>query len=508
MPTRPRLLIAVAFGLFLLTALFHLASARAGYSHYRDQHLGTALEYAAGKINLLRPIIVGFTATATPVPQEPPIWQAMAGAVFKMWGPWFGWANLLSLLIFAAGLWPLHAFAKHYLGERGAWWTLVFFLAQPIVVFVSGQASADGLSLVLGIWFLFFADRLVRTGRAVWLAPAMVFGALSATAKLPLFMCFGMASFFLLLTHSSKSLRAWVMLAATGATSAFALMIWTRHCDACLAQAEFAQVDLRLTYGGPMWIWYFGDWSYRLNPANWIKGGWAALNVLFGSFAVVGLAGWSLFFSRNRAGQAALAAAFCTTLVFSHLVLVHRHYYVLYSVGVALLGAGALGRLEELWKLHRGWQQFASVCGISALLLLSSVQGLVGMEIVLDYDPYPQSVAEKVREHTTPEDKLLIQGGGWGGNILILSGRRGLSIVDTRILENPATRDRLRTLGYTKLVMISESPLLHALQQTNPGSLSRKRLSYREALTSTAAAWPTIHESDDLLVKEFPGAQP
>jgi hypothetical protein len=508
MRARPILLVAATCGLFLLIVVFHLASARAGYSHYRDQHLGTAIEYAAGQIDLLRPVIVGFTASATPIALEVPIWQALAGALFKLLGPWFGWANLLSLGFFATGLWPLFALAKHYLGERGAWWTLIFFLAQPIIVLVSGQASTDGLSLVLAIWFLFCADRLVRTERMAWLAPTIVFGSLAATAKLPLFMGVGLTSFFLLLAHAPRSFRAWGLLATTGIASAAALFLWTRYTNGCIAQAEFAQIELRLTPGGPMWFWYFGDWAYRLNPANWMKGGWAALNVLFGSFALVALAGWSLLFGKNRAGRAALAGAFCTTLVFSHLVLVHRHYFVLYSVAVALLSASAVLRLEDQWNLQKGWQQFVSIAGISGALLLASVQGLIGMEVVLNYDPYPKAIAEIVRQQTSPTDKLLLQGGGWGGNILILSQRRGLSITDTQLLESAANRARLRQLGYTKLVMISESPLLGALQQTNPGSASRQRESYRATLTPVAAPWPVVFESADILVKDFPEEAP
>jgi hypothetical protein len=136
------------------------------------------------------------------------------------------------------------------------------------------------------------------------------------------------------------------------------------------------------------------------------------------------------------------------------------------------------------------------------------VQGLIGMEVVLNYDPYPKAIAEIVRQQTSPKDKLLIQGGGWGGNILILSERRGLSITDTQLLESAANRARLRQLGYTKLVMISESPLLGALQQTNPGSASRQRESYRASLTPVAAPWPVVFESADILVKDFPEEAP
>ncbi len=183
-----RVLAATAVFAYALIALFHLISAKAGYSHYRDIHLGTAIEYAKGSIDILRPVIVGFNATGTPTPQELPIWQVLAGATFKCFGPWFGWANLLSLILFAAGLWPLYSLARHYLDERGAWWAIIFFLAQPIVILISGQASADGLSLALSIWFLLFAEKLVRTGELIWLLPSIVFGTLSAVTKLPLFM--------------------------------------------------------------------------------------------------------------------------------------------------------------------------------------------------------------------------------------------------------------------------------------------------------------------------------
>ena len=101
MPERPdnRLLIAAAALCFALVAAFHLLSAKAGHPHYRDQHIGTALEYAKGRIDLLRPVVVGFNAADTPTPLELPVWQALAAVVFKMIGPWWGWANVVSLTI-------------------------------------------------------------------------------------------------------------------------------------------------------------------------------------------------------------------------------------------------------------------------------------------------------------------------------------------------------------------------------------------------------------------------
>ncbi len=502
------LLITAAALLFALIALFHLASAKAGHSHYRDQHLGTAIEFAKSGIDLLGPVVVGFTATGTPTPLEVPFWQSLAALMFRSFGFWFGWANLLSLALFSAGLWPLHSLVRTYLGSRGAWWTLIFLMAQPILILISGQASADGLAFTFSLWFLFFAHNLVRTGAAVWLGPAAIFGALAAVTKLPLFMCAGLASFFFLLLLAPRDGRRWLLLASAGAISGIAFLLWTRHTNSCLAAAEFPHVDLRVIYGNDQWFWYFGDWHYRLNPANWAKGGWAALNALFGSFALAGLAGWALFSPRHRFAHLWLLAAFCTTLVFSHLVLVHRHYFILYSPAIAILCAGTILQLEERLGLRGAGRQALATLGTLLVILLAAVQGLIGIEIVLGYDPYPKKVATIIREHTSPEDKLLIQGGGWGGEALILSQRRGLTITSTGILENEETRQRLLELGYTKLVMISESPLLNALQQTNPGNASRERASYRASLTPVAEPFKTKFESPDVIVKDLPVRTP
>lgn len=498
-----RLLILFVVAIFGLIAFFHIASARAGYPHYRDQHLGAALLYAKGSIDLLHPVIPGFNATGTPTLLELPVWQALAAGVFRWLGPWFGWANALSLVLFASALWPLHRLVKEYLGERGAWWALIFLLTQPVIIVLSGQASCDGWSFVCAIWFLFFADRLVRTQRAAWLLPVIAWGALSAVEKLPLFMCAGLIAFFLLLLNAPKSPRAWLLLAGAGAACGVLFAAWTRHANACLDLAEFPMVDLRMSYQSGAWLWYFGDWHYRLNPANWAKAGWAALNVLFGSFALVGLMLWSLFFSKNRLGQFAMAAAFLVTLVFTHLVLVHRHYYILYSPAVAILAAGAVLKLEEQFQWKAAWQWRCVEIGLCAMLLLGSVQGLMGMEIVLEYDPYPRQIARTIAEHTQPSDKLVIFRGGWGGKILMMAERSGLSIVSPEIFEDPKTLPRLRELGYTKLVMLAESPLLNALQQTNPGNLSRQREGYAHVLPRGSETWHTVLQTDDILIKDL-----
>jgi len=120
----------LALFLMFACALFHIKCALSGHPLYRDQHLGTALEYYKTKIDLLRPIIVGFNANKAPMPQEFPVWQALVALFFKVFGSWFGWANVVSLLSLFSALIPLYGLARPAVGQRAAAWTLVFFLSQ------------------------------------------------------------------------------------------------------------------------------------------------------------------------------------------------------------------------------------------------------------------------------------------------------------------------------------------------------------------------------------------
>ena len=229
--------------------------------------------------------------------------------------------------------------------------------------------------------------------------------------------------------------------------AAIAFAVWTRHTNACIAQAEFPLVDLRLS--DPQTVfWYFGDWHYRLSPAIWGKACWRILNGCFGSLVLVGLLGYALLFGkRGSVSKYWLLGSVLTTMIFSHLVLHHRHYYLMFSPAIAMLCAQAVVNFEDLAMPSVLSRERLWVGAVAILLGLSLIQG------------------------------LLVQNGGWGGNQFLLTNRDGLSIWGTEFLENPANLARIKELGYNKLVMISESPLLHAVQVINPGQARLARLS-------------------------------
>jgi hypothetical protein len=510
-------LVAIFWGLIVA---FHLGCALHGKSPLLAIYLGTALEYAHGPINLLRPVIVGFNATGTPMARELPLWQAAVALVFKATGStWYGWANLVSLLLFATGLWPFFQLARQYVGGRAAWWSLVFFLAEPLIIFEAGMASNDAFCLVLTIWFLFFADKMIRSGQVRWWLPTVLLACLGAVSKLPFFMAAGLCSVFLLVVNNVRSWRSWILLAGAGAMAAGALFIWTSYCDSLSARAEYPFFELRISRSPFIHFWYFGDLYTRLNPGGWIKGGWRFLHATLGSMPFVVLLLLALFRSGNRLAKLWLLATFLTTLVFTHLVLVHWHYYLMCCPAVALLCGITLNWWEDLWAqlLPKPWLRLVLV-GLA--LILSAIDGIITMKVSLYYDPYPQEMSSLIHQYTKPDDKLIVCGTiMWGGEELMRAGRKGFYVelknsqgTDTvkglyDLLNSEADLRRLRSLGYNKLVLMSESPVRFAVEAVNPSS-KRKRIFYPATISPAVDAWPVLYRSEDILIKEIPAEQP
>ncbi len=505
----------LAITLFAGIVLFHLANALTDRSFFRASHLGAALEYARGSINLLKPVMTGFNANGTPAALEFPLWQAAVALAFKAaHSTWFGWANLISLFFFATGLWPLFQLARQYVGERAAWWSMVFFLTQPLIIVMAGEASTDGFCIVAMLWFLFCADRLIRTKRISWWLPTVFFAALSAVTKLPFFMTAGLCGIFMLI--NVRSLRAWILLGSAGGVAAIIFFAWSHYADSLSAQALYPYQELRLSKNPNMVFWFFGDLHYRLNPANWIKGGWRFLHATLGALPMFLLLAAALLRPGNRMPKAWLIATLLTTLVFTHLVLEHWHYYLMCCPAVAMLCGATLARWEIFWaqEMPRPCLQLA----LSGLILIfSAVDGIVAMKVSLLYDPFKKNLAAVIHEQTKPADKLVIfDPDDWGGEILFRSERNGLCVFSlenpqgvstakglTELLTNEEDLHRLKALGYNKLVLLGESPVRYAVEAANPNS-HKVRRHFPESISLNVDAWPVVYHSEDMLIQEIP----
>ena len=71
------------------------------------------------------------------------------------------------------------------------------------------------------------------------------------------------------------------------------------------------------------------------------------------------------------------------------------------------------------------------------------------------------------------------------------------------MLRNDDDLQRLKSLGYNKLVLLSESPVRYAVEAVNPNSTKTRRY-YPDMISPTVDAWPVVYRSADMLIKDIP----
>lgn len=493
----------VLVGLLVLAGLvFHLTFALAGKGLSRDQHLGTAVEYAKSGIDLLHPVVLGVNANGAPYPLELPVWQAATAVFMKAFGRWLGWGNVVSLLFHVSTLWPLFHLARQMFSVRVAWWSLVFYLAQPLTFLYGGLASVDGMTATLAIWFMFCAWRMITGSGWGWWPAAVFMGILSATTKAPFFFVAGLTLFFWVLHQHRRSRQAWAQLVSTGGLSVLAFVVWNYHCQRCYALGEMLYVDPRLGKDAPILAWWFGDLAGRFQAKVWLRGAWRIASGLMGSIALLflPLAGWFLRGSAPLRWWILAGAA--AVLVFTNLILIHWHYYYIFSVPLALLGARAAEEFEPiLWRtLGPGLAMRAGAVGLVAAAGLA--QGLQAIHVNLYLDPHPQRCAELIRQNTAPTDKLVVWGGGWSVP-LFRAERTGVSVYGFDAVTEPRQLARLKELGYTRIVLMNTSPLLAAIS-TASGAREFSTKNLRRELPPAIRDWPVRFESESVLILDLP----
>jgi hypothetical protein len=488
-------------GLCLLALLWFYAMAWAlsGNVLYRDQHFGAALVYYNEGIDLLRPVIPGFNATGAGTPQEFPFWQAAGALALKATGGWWPSVTIVTLAIFTvccSAWWRLGASLPEI---RSGGLLLALLLCQPLVFHQAGLASADGFSLVVMLVFIWQAERLRRSPSVANVIFCVLITTVLAVTKLPFLLAGAFAACWMLF-WSKAALRSWVLLGACGFVAVVVFFFWNRWCEQEILRAEFRYRPMMLK---EIPHWFFGTLSMRLDPAVYIKGGWRALNCLWGAFPLVGLTLYGIWRAPRSLGVGLLVGALLTTMVFFNLVLVHHHYYLMFAPAVALINATALADLYRRLDLTGLVQRTAFCAGLLILLGLSLGQGLLGINVVLAADKHPGLVGKAIAEHLPPGDKIVLVGGGWG-RPYVESGRTYLSVDNTKLVTNPETLSRLRELGYTQIGFIGESELLHSLQITNPGQTSKKRTMPGDLICEETENLPTVFNSEQIIIKELP----
>jgi len=498
---------ALALLLGLGIVIFELWMATTDHDNSRDQHLGGAVAYAKGHIDLLRPMLLGFNANGSPTPLEVPIWQALTAVLMKCFGIWYGWGNVISLIFYFSAIAALFSLARRLGSARTAWWVVVFTLLQPLTIVAGGRAGGDSTALAFAMWFIYFSYRMMNDGWQWWPA-AILTGCLSATTKAPFFMTAGLTTFFWLWLRHRSSVRAWLFLSSAGIVSFLACLAWNFHCHKVYAEAEFPMMDFD-PYHGSINHWYFGSLAYRLDPRNWLRGGWHMATLVFGNFSFIFLVMLAIRLKRSAEAWLFLLAAGCTTLVFTPLILIHDHYFFILAPPLAWLCALSAAEFElEIWNRLR-----ASTLGRTAVLLVVFTASLAetykAMHFNIYFDSYQQTIGRIIEKNTAPTDKMVVWGWAVWGDPFLRANRDGLTggiaLDNSAWFNDPQKLQRLKQLGYNKIVLINPSPFIAALTSVNEKH-GEELVDLHEHLPAVAKGWPVVYDSTQLLILAIPEA--
>jgi hypothetical protein len=312
----------------------------------------------------------------------------------------------------------------------------------------------------------------------------------------------GLALFFWLLARHRRSRMAWMQLLSVGLFSCLAFLVWNGHANRCYAAAEFSYGDLGFRRDSQIWAWMFGDLASRFHFFDWARGAWRASTILLGSLGLVALPLVGFWLSGSAFVRLWIAAGLCCVAVFTHVVLVHWHYYFIFSGAIALLCARAVVEFEPMvWERLRlsTWMRVGGVLLVAGLCI---AQGLQAVHLKIYLDRYLDECGRQIREHSAPADKLIVWGGEWTGPLL-RAERQGVCTSDMTLLTDPEKLRRLKELGYTKVVLMNPSPLLVAVTTASRSGLYYTRDLPKEVPT-VAKDWRVVFSSPALLILEIP----
>jgi len=468
----------------------------------REQHLGTAVEFATHGLDLLHPIVLGANANGVPWILEFPFWQAATALLMKAFGIWYGWGNVVSLFCLFSSLWPLHRLARRFVSERAAWWALAFFLAQPLTWIWGGMAGTDSLSAASAVWFMYFAAVLLDTRAWRWWPAAVLAGVVCVLMKLPFFMTAGLMSLFYLWQRHRASRVAWAQLVSVGAMATVAFLLWNRHANYYHNLAEFPCYDLRMTGRNSFaYDWWFGRWETLASVKYWARGLWHLVVVFFGSAALLALVVCGWFMRDTKFLRWWLGAGIITTAVFTNVIMIHHHYHFLFSAPVVLLAARAIQEFEPVaWRFVAG--RMARLGVLLFFFAVNVAQGLFSVHVRYFTDDYSQKQGALIRQHTMPSDKIIVWGQLWGRPFMH-AHRQGLNTVSLVPLLEPAKLERLKQLGFTHVALMNHSPMEIATARVSSGR-SYTDLSLSALVPEPAKNWPVVLSTRDLLILRIP----
>lgn len=405
------------------------------------------------------------------IPFEFPLYQWLVALAAAPWPSALDTVGrAMSAILYFVSFWPAFVILRRFGAARSTTFaTLSLYALSPLYVFWSATFMIESTAILLCLLSLAF---LLDDRRA---APAIVAitSALAALVKVTTYFGFAIAAAFMLvgravaLRRGGASLASvvralWLRAVIAGPLPLACALFWTRFSDAKKQEVPFAR---NFITSAALDSWNFGTRDQKLSWPIWrqildrtdldlIGGHWPILVAV-----VVGL----VF---GRARRVLLAAAFIYVAVFATFTNLHMvHNYYPYANGVFILaavglGVGALLEREKPWA----WAGVAALCAILVGQLITYRDGYLKEQTPSDV---VRPLAAAIREHTKPDDVLLVYGDDWSSQIPYYAERRTIMDNKTRHLDSPDMRETLALLDRSGL-QVGAAALCGGLKSFEP----------------------------------------
>lgn len=346
--------------------------------------------------------------------------------------------RLVSYAFWIACLAPAFKISRRLFGLRAPLYFWVFsalFLSTPLYLFWGRSFLMESAALFFSLYFIAFSLELIRGGdrwfdaimAAVFLSLAIL---QKSTTVLPLLI---LAPLYLLRAWPDLR-RHWLrsaMLWKGGVAFVIPFLIgviWVKYSD----HVKMANPFGRFLTSEALSAWNFGTLQGRLSEGLWVNVIWNRVigeNIAghLGVFLIIA----GLAFARSRRNLILWGGGLFLLffMVFENLLFVHDYYPISNTVYLVFALAVAIGGLiEERPKF--ALLTTAAMIGVVAVNLHGYFTGHLFEEERHAYDDnYPiLAVAKFIREHTSPNDPVLVYGDDWSSEVPYYGQRRAFVI--------------------------------------------------------------------------------
>jgi 4-amino-4-deoxy-L-arabinose transferase-like glycosyltransferase len=404
------------------------------HAHRQTQTAYTAVLYAAHGIDLLRPSVPVLGPPGF-LPQEFPIFQAVGALLIDAGAPPDPAMRVVGLASFVLCAVLLYLLARRVVSPAASLVVLAAFLFNAHAWVYGRTALIEYLANAGAIGYLLFAIRWLEGRRLRHWFLAVAAATVGMLVKIT---TMGFLLFPILLWRSQARGWAWRR-PSMWAAIAIALAIgfaWSGYAEGVREETPAA---VFLSFRNQL-SWFFGTPGQRLDLASWripLVGmiGLTGFGLLaWGPLAVAGA---------RRAAQPAFLLALLALipgvpLVLFNLYAVHDYYLAAIAPLVALAIGVGVDWLRAHW--HRAWTRRVGVALAGAWV--ATIIGTFGSWSIIYGTPGEErsvmTIARFVRDHSEPDDWVVLQGWGWNTTFFYYARRQGLALPEP----NPAFAGR------------------------------------------------------------------